>query len=48
MRTAAGDPSIVTMIEEKNGLKKWEGRSPPWKTMTRLQVNILMKYIFME
>jgi hypothetical protein len=35
-RTAAGDPSIVKTIEEKNGGKKWQERIIPWKTMTRL------------
>jgi hypothetical protein len=32
----AGDPTIVKTIEKKNGGMKWEGRSTPWKTMTRL------------
>jgi hypothetical protein len=35
-RTAVGDTSIVTTIEEKNGRMKWQGRSTPWKTKTRL------------
>jgi hypothetical protein len=31
-----------------NGEKKWQERSTPWKTMTRLLMNILLKYYGME
>jgi hypothetical protein len=35
-KTAAGDPNIVKTIEEKNGGKKWQGRSTPWEIKTRM------------
>jgi hypothetical protein len=35
-RTAARDHNIVRKIEEKNGGKKWQGRSTPWEIKTRM------------